>query len=385
MKRLNKKIIIISLLFILIVIVLPIILLLIFYKKQTYLIFTYYGTNKLDKAMQEISIVSNVGDSDFSVKYDEDYLSCYQMYTTFTLTYFSYVEEEKETQIEVIWKQKHEFISITLDKISDEDEHYSYIQQRSFSCSDIEGRQGTCWVVNKVNDDVNDKKYWFATNFHVFPKDTYDRLYLCPSVDKKIAKGNDRYYWPGFKCLEVKNKFEINAGDIDEKKTIDLTIFQLDINDIVDNSNYMNKNFSKRFDNLQKYYFDHNKHINSFADDYSQTTEDEPKYIVGYPSVDNFPTYKSQKFTGSKPEQYTDKSNLNKISDTGFYNIGEFYKFDYTQKIILDHGASGSMTIDENYNVCGIYWGYYSNPGYSCCSDLIVSNSLGYNFIDNYA
>lgn len=304
-------------------------------------------------------------------------------------------------------------------------EQEQYISNRTFSILARDGTYacaGTGWIISDATkQDANDYCYWMATNWHVIHG--FD-IYLSGNITYKYADSSVANMngiipynnYVNFSKFEIEDKSKFVYEDPESTQffipCIDLYVVKVDFGNPTGA-------IKTKLDNLNKFQVEHN-YINKFASDNADTRL-KNKAIGGYPK-------KGSRTDGGKWEAHTitasgldykAKGQTKRLKDSeGNVNIGHsigepvvdqfgvdwstdadaeyFFYWDISPQYAskngeasdyMSNGASGSMLLTEDYEVCGIYWGGWTSgsgsskkyyPGYS------IFNSTDINFLKPY-
>lgn len=284
---------------------------------------------------------------------------------------------------------------------------FTHNEKTEFS-NPISGNCGTGWIVDKVDRNNNDYKYWMATNLHVshifeptLNLDKDDNYFYACSCEEiaglKISRSEPKFIQQNEKscfsslnwkqvAIETKNNNKVYNAKCDinfhndlkyDHVFTDFSLIKIDF--MVDNEIELFYPLEKKRilkEKLKKInnYLLFNNSLNVYA---PIAAKNETKfYGVGYPALIDK--------TG------INKSYINYIFQKGkilefFENKGQHCDFYVVKNYPLEkwrliQGASGTMMIDENFNVIGIYWGSTANFNYEIddiCRDAFM-------FIDRF-
>ncbi|MDR2828990.1 MAG: DUF31 family protein [Mycoplasmataceae bacterium] len=271
-------------------------------------------------------------------------------------------------------------VSMTPDEAND------FIYQRTFSLRGG-GYGGTGWLLKHITGESNNYKYYLMTNWHVsnvMPSNISFGYATTNAVDTAVtmqyssliagdANWNNASYWSEDGIL-----FGVDASLIEVDFTARTTT---------------DANLKTRLDALNTYGASggHNNFLfNSFSN-YNDLNISTAFYTGGYPGAnwngDRYPNNLAYWESGSdiinEKWNYFDSKTKNHSIDTNdeifsisnayvtpIYNLpdnGPLYK--------LGGGASGSMMIDENGNLLGLYWGGFKNTAntqYKCAFETFT-------------
>lgn len=318
-----------------------------------------------------------------------------------------------------------------------------FISERTMSLSFQTDRgdalTGTGWIMSKVNDDVNDFRYYVGTNLHVASainnmgksahtyKDgsytlttipNFNSLYIGQIISKNVD-GNKTYdvgvvsgkstefgYW---NRLPITSTNDANVSNVSvawttfdifnnqqfadpyniynqttiENATMDFAV--LEINFDPDQYKLINSPTVENFNPIQKMLENYTNNPTKFADKYK---DNEAITIGGFPiygSKNNMPNavwetaeniYSNERYYGLILNRSDWKSNIDETDDNkikkeytlrldiqyitdsyaGYRNVANQVLF---SNLNLASGSSGSMAVNANNEVVGIYWGTY--------------------------
>lgn len=253
--------------------------------------------------------------------------------------------------------------------------------------------RGTAWFVDKVNrNDNNDYKYWIATNLHVCTSVTNykskdkntifdffikDGLFDTEEIAKNLSLWNDII--DGNKKII---KFDINSveGVKNQNFTSDFCIFKIEFS--IDNiPKPYKKNVKNWLDSLNRRLLINNSFVTYTT---NILTKDTKVYSLGYPSLGetkfNFGNGLEWKLSRSICAFQIAEIYFNKKD---YISGGSYHKSIYGIRNV-DHsdfgdGSSGSVIIDENFNVIGIHYASFkdiheNSYGYTNISDCLYVN-----------
>lgn len=263
--------------------------------------------------------------------------------------------EITETPEEYIYHRSFSIRILTVDK----DGEYYYIHNYCF---------GTGWLLDDLTpNDHTDYKYYLATNWHVTQgiiNVYYDTPYYGWTIgyaDSSNSARTDKIInidlYPGF----GENNFEIMdddnflfPGTTDEG--IDFHICKVDFAGVEGEN-------KEKLDFINNFYAK-NHYINKYSLSTMDTIKNKKLYIGGFP----FKYATDGDFGGGKWEFHEMDGNEFLYMEKGGYPHGidgtsisdTSAQYIYSPNMgdqWMTGGASGSMLINENYEVCGIYWG----------------------------
>lgn len=275
-----------------------------------------------------------------------------------------------------------------------------YIDHRTFSicgASMAGACTGTCWLISDSTPTIyNDYKYYVATNWHVthmmdrLKQKSGGMIYLY--ADKSLAGASDIIAYESFIQFASFNQVSEDNFIYDDVPTgnwfnpaIDIFVAEVNFGQptgvIEEKLNFVN--------NLQKT----KGRINTFVQSDNDRVINSKKYYGGYPaSPIASPTGTKWDFHElNKSFQYLDKMGFVIQDEYGDYEYGhaigtpdknqsgkeisygpqqeseEWYNYDVSPQLFVPEGvdptwmtagASGSMLLTEDLEICGIYWGY---------------------------
>lgn len=295
------------------------------------------------------------------------------------------------------------------------EEMADYISDRTFSLmafsviTDSQDREhygsfcyGTGWIIDHATPSVKDYKYHVATNWHVvngfhdlatqeYPGYEYKETVYCYSdvscatSDDDILNSLNEYVWlnsTGYHEEEDESTFKYESD-----KGIDLYEIDIDFNDIDQNEKSpiktMPQGIKDKLDDLNGLHS-----INNFVYSDGPDIIEKKKYIGGYPMKQ-----KSEMWFGGRWETHEVNSGLkyvekeksqHSVGSSNVTDISPQYESNYSVgDQWMTGGASGSMLITEDLEICGIYWGGWATeedfyPAFS----LFKTNEK--NFLDKY-
>lgn len=323
-----------------------------------------------------------------------------------------------------------------------------FISERTMSLSfqnDAQALTGTGWIMSKVNDDVNDLRYYVGTNLHVAsalensgrsaytysdsrytntPLPIFTNLKIGQIISKNIdgygtydvgvvsGKSTQFGYWSQlpissvkvawttfdvFNQMNLEDPFKIYDETIIGNGTMDFAVLEIDF------ANRQATNSSA--DGVDDFQSDQNNPIKKMLDDYSANPT---KFASSYKdkeaiTIGGFPVHKSngnnvtvswetaENIYSKSTDHYfgmiLDRSNWRNGIDSSIDN--ETIKKQYSLRLDIQYvddnyagyrnvanqvlfsnlnlasGSSGSMAINSNNEVVGIYWGTYNTSNQS--------------------
>lgn len=261
-----------------------------------------------------------------------------------------------------------------------DDEHIQYIYNRSFSLlteytSTIDSKRyfawGTTWILSKVNDEnlVGDYWYYMATNYHVISTtmtklSTNASFYLSDYYQGEYSAQDNHYRAKVDEIELVKEYFTYDSNSRDN--SIDFVVLKANLQPVIDKFGEGSA-IKTKIDNLNKYN-EEQKCINHFKktlSDDDKTIED--CFCAGFPAVTS-EFKRNTKFCYERIPQVNIDRNashncvdgseeakiIGQLSDQSWNYYAPFVD---DSAFSLTGGASGSMLIDKDFNVLGIYWG----------------------------
>lgn len=271
---------------------------------------------------------------------------------------------------------------------ADDTPQSQYIADRTFSLLAVNSSYlvfGTGWIIDKPAN-ANTYEYWLATNWHVTHGFEQLQNWNLFYADKSKANGEgiiSEYNYEKINnfAIEDTNKF------LFDDKATDYYIPAIDLSIIRVNFGSPRGAIKDKLDRLN------NKknadgYINKFVFD-SQEIRNKQKYVAGYPMKEGswrvrggkwgaktipasnlrYIEYASQIIIGTKGHpignpKYNQQGHkiATGTEDFYYYDVAPQYMAinSYSDEF-LGGGASGSMLITEDYEVCGIYWGIYTD------------------------
>ena len=287
------------------------------------------------------------------------------------------------------------------EKMDINEHHIKYIKDRSFSLvssSMYQTMWGTGWILNKMNNQ-EEYSYYVATNLHVshpmfFENVTGWKYYIGDNYSDTNESFNvfDPNYYTELKNIDDdKNPFmaitckkEFLSFDSNPNNSIDFEILEVNFANAINE----NEHLKQKLDNLNTYYNEHG-YINKFS---NNSKQEKTGYCAGFPASSGYKT----KFVGEKinnlavvkndDEWYHPCATKSDDQKTDIYDASWNYlgKRVHDDEFQLDGGSSGSMLIDENYEVIGIYWGgwlYEQLPDFQPSFSMFYTTS--YNYLSN--
>lgn len=274
-------------------------------------------------------------------------------------------------------------------------EYDQFISDRTFSiCAtgNKEGRaywvRGTAWIINKKNS-VSNYEYYIATNWHV--ELGFEDINASPLTISYCDSNYLTYYGQSndyTKFHSISRYGDDCTYDGDKKHAIDMYIYDADFG----NANDLKPKYKNKLDRINEYYLQHENHINNFITGYEKSTY----YIGGYPvgSKNDAPAkWEVHEINDSQSIAYNDSEWSHAIDgeehpqNPQIIDISPQYIFPGTKTNWMSSGASGSMIINKDKDICGIYWGgwqYQDNKGkpldkFAPCASIF--NSSVKNFV----
>ncbi|MDR0674953.1 MAG: DUF31 family protein [Mycoplasmataceae bacterium] len=269
--------------------------------------------------------------------------------------------------------------------------------------------RGTGWIINKIDDQqTNNYRYWLATNFHVIaslPKTT--ALFYGSTDDTEGSQINYRTGYTSFTDFTIdKNLYSdtttVTTGGITGNPGNDMVVIDVDfgsspsgtmkakldkLNNEWTNSGETGKRHINTFANFNNYQLtgtyrwggypvqncaDVNLNNNSYAEWHTDEIFDAQEKVGG---------------DTSKNYCHGIESNIyGSVVDVSPQIYSDYNKFDSK----MGAGASGSMLIDHNKNIVGIYWGGLSQTSiFYPFFDIFNNSDFNYSgtpdtFLTNY-
>lgn len=280
------------------------------------------------------------------------------------------------------------------------DEHFKYINDYTFSIAAIDldtdkATLGTMWAYAKITN----YEYVFITNYHVY--ESIEALgtsghQRCLGIlttnyndGKKVKSSMDDY-------ITFASGYDINSFDVvkedwglmsspmyqDQKETyMDVVGIKINLQEAYNNAQEGKTKFATDFSskvNILNQAYSNNKIILNISSNPAGSIG-KKVYMAGYPwatsnNEDRDYTYFCEWYDTIQ-ETYTDRSNcLNVFGDTDYYTYQYQSYLPAYKKIPMGGGASGSMVIDDEKNIVGIYWG----GGYSIKDSKFFYPSFAY-------
>jgi len=275
---------------------------------------------------------------------------------------------------------------------------------------------GTGWILKDATPDNNsDYSYYMATNCHVCetiydwtcPTDgtTYSLHFLLDDYFEYTDKDNLNYNYTeiehgtgkfalypgttllGFPTASYKTAYTVNENT---SSSIDFRILKVDFGT-------PSPSVQQKLNRVNEYCKDNNSWAVTFANQYSGNK----CYIGGYPyqtgqatkptwEFHSMKNYSLNTYDGMSSHDIPDKCDYTSLTGQYVDNSPQVllpsvpYYNNASKKNWMFHGASGSMCINENYQVIGIYWGGWITTDYTTFfPTLSVMNDSTYkNFIN---
>ncbi len=255
-------------------------------------------------------------------------------------------------------------------------EHLNYINDRSFSMQAYSDEgfisSGTGWIYDKVSTTDNPYDFYIATNFHVWNgfitngPISYINFYVYDDVTSDIRRSIDSITVSVDDINEVMDAdgnpmgqlYEDGDGNIAQT---DFSLIEVDFSSAIDTKwNQSTSEIVKRFDK-----FNEMDHVNQFATEGSLNTGDD-LYVLGFPGKTNGPTQTWSKMEYNNSFDSGLKSSGNFRIVDNYYQSGTQCYTSYNESIVqMTSGSSGSMVINGNNEIVGIYWGMWLLPNES--------------------
>lgn len=269
---------------------------------------------------------------------------------------------------------------------------------------------GTGWIIDDATPNVsNDYKYHVATNWHVTNgfNDLATKSYPGYTYITTVYNYGDRTSTTDLSGIidsltEYTELGEESDGFYKEEtdphtfmyepyaSNIGIDVYEADINFASQDSQVVPITIKDKLDRLNTYRTQHG-YINNFVCGDDPTIQAKTKYIGGYPMKES---PDDEDYFGGRWETHIVNSDLSYVSydphDVGSSNVLD-YSPQYESSLNMGEdwmsgGASGSMIITEDFEICGIYWGGWKSSKTS--SDFYPSfslfNTTNYNFLHKY-
>lgn len=280
------------------------------------------------------------------------------------------------------------------DFTEEQKKRFEYINEREISIAAIKGDDGDAGFFEKSGtfgtawfyEYLGGNKYEMVTNYHVWAG-IVDAINSCQQGEKCVLASLTTSYKGTSLPLSYFDDYVINEYLDDNAITalnpvyvktgnvavnfpttldayMDMTAFTIDFTDSIEPIASIGDvtSLKNQLTNLQKKYPNKGDKMFTLAD---SVKKDENIYIAGYPWADakgdsrhgtNFKmcASTSNKYTAGK---MNDTECTNTFSDLSFVTNQNQWWLPWDNNFPLGGGASGSMAIDENYNLCGIFWG----------------------------
>ncbi|XQP55143.1 MAG: DUF31 family putative serine protease [Mycoplasmoidaceae bacterium] len=277
-----------------------------------------------------------------------------------------------------------------------------------------DGVFGTGWIIDDATPEIkNDYIYHVATNWHVIAG--FDHLFYEPVeegtyvatmyayADSSLSSDSSqiidfrKYVSLGYEDEGFYQKEEDFHTFMDvpyEPPYTGIDLYEADINfNSVDNWAKTYPKIKAKLDRLNQYRTKHG-YINKFVCADKQEIQDKKKYTGGYPYKNNPQT----QTMGGRWEThqidfdlyYAEAGEFNHTVQLEGYEINDKSPQYYTETNMgpdwMTGGASGSMLLTEDYEICGIYWGGWGNwldpdifyPSFS------LFNTTNRNYLEKY-
>ncbi len=286
-------------------------------------------------------------------------------------------------------------ISCSYNSDKKNENYYDYIHDRTFSllvnliAADQKSYQmwGTCWILNKCDDDINSYHYYVATNLHVSLPAFLDQSatilsYQYSDYKREWFSTNDYTKFEKDDISILDEYFTFSKDDEDEA-TKKLNSIDFSILDVTFSNPEVD--FKTKLNKINKFYKE-NGYINKFKN----TVENQitSAYCAGFPMQERLGV------AGTRWGYYHFDNLLLKNTDDYYHNIDDGLRdvsnnyvsgTSYNNPFTLSGGSSGSMLINDKYETLGIFWGGWSNiyntqflPSFS------IFHSEQYSFINQY-
>lgn len=315
------------------------------------------SSTTLNDFKQQVIITSNadIWSWDYDLSYGS-YVTFDRENKTLTLTYEVSVASLENWTITAIYKGHTKSINLTIDYFDfDYTPYFNYIEQRSFSLHANDAR-GTGWIYDKVNDDVNDFKYYMLTNWHVanLMFNSGDDEITDLQYYSNISTEQDYVSFATFNMFSYDPDFQpyFNSLDstVNQKYIIDSYLLEVDFGSSIDFQ------LEQSLTSLNQDYCD-----NGYVNKYSSTITSfgaQQYYIAGYPNgVWDYSTLQFKDATSLNPKYNEYDGGI--LGSDEYYRSGACYNFKANDAINMLGGSSGSMLINSDYEVIGQYWGQH--------------------------
>ena len=290
-------------------------------------------------------------------------------------------------------------ISCSNDNHKKTEDYFDYIHDRSFSLlvKFIDDKQdsyymwGTCWILNKCDKDINSYHYYAATNLHVSYPAFSDQSLTILSYQYSDCKNEEwfstnEYTEFGENDISVIDEY-LTFSNIDEDEaTKKLNSIDFSILDVTFSNPKVD--FKTKLNRINEFY-KKNGNINKFKNE----VEDEitSAYCAGFPMQEKLGEYGTRYAYKHFIDLQLKKGGENyyHLIDDNFElrDISDNYvsQISYANPFTLSGGSSGSMLINNQYEVLGIYWGGWTTPDKKhILPSFSIFHSTEYSFINQY-
>lgn len=293
-------------------------------------------------------------------------------------------------------------------------EHYDFINDRTFAISgpavDDPGyiSLGTAWILDSVKDSNHPYEYYLMSNYHVMgawieTQTPFDKLYFYSKTpDSNFANKPDCSIDVIFNAKLPNTNYSEYLNDFNDQQShyllssatnyrFDMAVFKYDfqnsLNSISTNA-YSKTQLKNRLDNLNQESLNHTVPITKTYNKIYPFNSGQHFYYLGFPysDVNNSPILKMNTF--KIVNRYVARNNLSpndgdvNVPSKPVYNSDE-YLANYDANA-WGGGSSGSMIINENYEVIGLHAG---SRGTIYQRTVMFENSItqsNYNFIERF-
>lgn len=264
------------------------------------------------------------------------------------------------------------------------DDHFKYISEREMSIGAYaitaiteQGQAyasfGTAWFYKRYSD--NDYTYEIITNYHVyegikgilnrsntthqlgFASNVYDpysykkiEFYNDYAINESTTANNFTTLTPAFVSFG-----EVQIGDISLPAYMDICAFKVDLTNAYNNSR-SNSTFKDQIDYINSHYLKGANIVNINEHALSSKSK---VYMAGFPWANSSPGSDCNYTYFCEEIDYLDKLEqqaVNIVSPT-YLTYQNQWTTKWKSLTYMGGGASGSMVINEDYEVVGIYWG----------------------------
>lgn len=285
------------------------------------------------------------------------------------------------------------FLTFTINTIDDgklsSEDYYDYIAERTLSIGAIGvlstgnlagASSGTMWFYKRLGQ----YKYEFITNYHVWDgilsianSEDYANSVLAVIGNPKSCNPYTSTYGDYIQAsgtiknqIEAINPITVKVGtyvDGSDTKdlymdmcalTLDLSLTYNQINSTLSGTTKGVSQLKSEIDYINNHYGIGENIVNIST---NKVLLNQDIYIAGYPWANSEQSSDQRGFTyltevKTKPVKL-DGPSLNKVSGTPYYTYQDECFMEPREVFALGGGASGSMAINEDFEVSGIYWG----------------------------